>query len=101
MTAKEVLAAHLDVSDDCHGLAHVVKGGEKDVGGLTVHATQRVGKLVQQLKGLLGKVNPDVARVANVLEQIAQRVEAGFFFVKLVHVAQAHQGLKVGKGDCC
>lgn len=77
----------LDVGDDCHGLIHVVESAEKNMFGLAVHVAQRVGKLVKKLKGLFGKVNPDVARITNGREHVAQRVEAAFFMVQLGHIA--------------
>jgi hypothetical protein len=91
--------AYFDIGDDGHGFVHVVEGFEQDGGGEAVHALQRVGELAQQLKGGVGKVDPDVARVADVVEHVAHGVEAGFLVAKLVDVARAQQGLEVGEGD--
>lgn len=91
--------AYLDVGDDGHGDVHVVEGLEQDVVGSAIQGAQRVGQLAQEVKGFLGKVDPDVARVANVVQQVAQGVEAGFFIIKLGHVGDAQQGLKVGEGN--
>lgn len=90
-----------DIGDDCHGLAHIVEGAEQDISSLAIHIAQRVGKLVQELKGFFGKVDPDVTRIANVVKEVAQRVQAGFLFFKLAHIAHAQEGFKVSKGDCC
>lgn len=91
----------LDVGDDGHGLdfVHVVEGLEEDVGGSAIPVAQRVGQLVQEVKGLLCKVDPDVAAIADEFEQVAKRVEAGFLVLELVDVANADQGLKVDEGD--
>ena len=78
---------HLDIGDDCHGLAHVVEGAEQDVSGLAIHVAQRVCELAQELKGFVGKVDPDVTRIANVVQEVAQRVETGFLFFELARVA--------------
>jgi hypothetical protein len=91
--------SYFDVGDDGHGFVHVVEGFEQDLVGEAVHALQRVGELAQQLKGAVGKVDPDVARVADVVEHVAHGVEAGFLVAKLVDVARAQQGLEVGEGD--
>jgi hypothetical protein len=61
---------------------------------------QGVCELAQELKGAISKVNPDVARVANVVEHVAHRVEASFFITKLVDIAHTQQGLEIGEGDC-
>lgn len=92
--------ANLDVGDDGHGLADVVEGLEQNVGSSTVHGTKGACELAHQFKGLFGKVDPDVAGVANVVKQVAQRVEAGFLDLELAGVADTQQGLKVGEGDC-
>ena len=92
--------AYFDVGDDGHGLVEVVEGLQHDVGRLAVHCLQRVGELTHQVKGAISKVDPEVARVANMVEQVAQRVEAGFLVAKLVHVAHTQQGFKVGEGNC-
>jgi hypothetical protein len=92
--------AYFDVGDDGHGLIEVVEGLQQDIGRLAVHCLQRVCELTHQVKGAIGKVDPEVARVANVVEQVAQRVEAGFFIAKFVHVTHAQQRFKVREGNC-
>jgi hypothetical protein len=92
-------ASDLDVGDDGHGFIHVIEGPEQDVGRGTVHGLHRVGELAHQFKGVIGKVDPDVARVANVVEQVTHGVEACFFIAKLVGVADTQQCLEVGEGD--
>jgi hypothetical protein len=91
--------SYFDVCDDGHGLVHVVERLQQDVGGRAVHELQRVGEPAQEVEGALGKVNPDVARVANVVEHVAHGVEARFLIAKLVDVARAQQRLKVGEGN--
>lgn len=92
----------LDVSDDGHGcdvLVHVVESLEQNVGGSAVHGLHGVGKLAQEVECAFGKLHPDVARVAHVVEQIAHGHEAGFLIAKLVGIAHTQQRLKVGEGD--
>jgi len=91
----------LDVGDDGHGRALVVEGVQEHVGRVAVHVPQRVGQAVQQRKGVLGEVDPDVARVADLVEQVAQRAEARFLGLAAVRVAGAEQRLEVGEGDGC
>jgi hypothetical protein len=94
-----VHASYFDVGDDGHGLVHVVEGLQQDVGCSAVHGLHRVGELAHEIEGAIGKVDPDVARIANVVEQIAHGVEACFFITKLVSVADTQQRLEVGEGD--
>jgi hypothetical protein len=85
------MVSYFDICDDGHGLVHVVERLQQNVGGSAVHELQRVGKLAHEVEGALGKVNPDVTRVANVVEHVAHGVEAGFLIAKLVDVARAQQ----------
>jgi len=94
------MRSYFDVGDDGHGLVEVVEGLQQDVGGRAVHGLHRVGELAHELEGAVGKVDPDVARVANVVEQVAHRVETGLLIAKLVDVADAQQRFKVREGDC-
>jgi hypothetical protein len=91
--------SYFDVGDDGHGLVHVVERLQQDVGRSAVHVLHRVGELAHEVEGALGKVDPNVARVANVVEHVAHGVEAGFLIAKLVGVAGADQRLKVGEGN--
>ena len=74
-------STYLEVRDDGHRDARVVERLEQNVGSSTIHGFHRTGQLALQLERLISEVNPDVARVANVLEQVAQRVETGLFIL--------------------
>jgi hypothetical protein len=101
LVETRVHGSYFDVGDDGHGLVHIVERLQQDVGSSAVHCLQRVGELAHEVKGAFGKVDPDVARIANVVKQIAHGIQSGFFIAKLVDVAYAEQRLKVGKGNSC
>lgn len=75
---------YLEVRDDGHRDVHVVKRLEQNVGSSTIHELYRIGQLAMQIECLLSKINPDVARVANMLEQVSQRVETSLFILEPV-----------------
>jgi hypothetical protein len=92
--------AYFEEGDDGHGCARVVEGGEQNAFRSAVHELQRVTKCAQEAKCLLGKVDPDLAVIASMVEQVAHGVEADFLNGKLVHVAHTQQRFEVREGDC-
>lgn len=77
-TKSNVEATYLKVSDDGHGDTRIVESLEQYVCGRAVHGINRVAQLAQQVEGLISKINPDVARVTNVVKQVAHRDQTAF-----------------------
>lgn len=89
----------LDVGDDGHGDAHIVEGLEQDSGGGTVHGVHGFTQLAQQIESFLCEVHPDVARIANLIEQVAQGEETAFFFAKFLVVSHVDESFKVRESN--
>jgi hypothetical protein len=81
--------AYFEVRDNGHRDAHVVERLKQNVGGSSIHEAYGVAQLAQQVEGFISEIDPDIARVANVLKQVAHGDEAAFLVAKFVYVAFA------------